>query len=309
MAASGDGRVRSVIAECSVLTDEPMSRHTTFGIGGPAQFFSTAISMESLVALARWARSEGIDYRVIGSGANLLVNDAGVRGLVIVNRAASCRLSTTTGKLHAGSGALLSDLALYTAVTGWSGLEWAVGIPGSLGGAIVGNAGAFGGYMENVIIGVDVLAAQGELRRLDHSECGFAYRSSCFKMPAGTGHSEPIASAVILEAELLLQRGEHQELQDRVAGYVARRAAAQPDEPSAGSIFKRTSDQAAGWLIEQVGLKGRRIGGAVISPRHGNFIVNLGGATSADVLALIALGKSKVKEHFGLELELEIELV
>jgi len=206
--------------------------------------------------------------------------------------------------LYAESGALLRDLAHESARRGLGGLEWAVGVPGSVGGGVVGNAGAYDCYIDDVMRKATVLTAGGTVRELSAAEMGFGYRTSRFKGQMGQGEQE-----VILSAEFVLRPEPAQALAGKMAYYTRRREASQPTEPSAGSVFKRTEQYPAGFLIEQAGLKGMRIGGAQISPKHANFIVNLGGARAADVKALIDLVQEQVREQFGAELELEIELV
>jgi UDP-N-acetylmuramate dehydrogenase len=292
----------SQIVERLLQRDEPMSRHTTFRIGGPADFYAATESEDELAALIGWAREEGIPSRVIGSGANLLVSDAGVRELIIENRIGGCTVDLRRDLVRAGAGLPAADLAAYTLSIGLAGLEWAVGLPGTLGGAVVGNAGAFGGYMDQVVRSVTVLPASGQIARLDADACGFSYRNSLFK-----GGS--LRRVVILGAELQLRRDEAGVLERLAQGYAARRDAGQPWEASAGSVFKRTADHPAGWLIERTGLKGHRVGGARISPRHANFIVNNGNATAGDVLTLINMARDAVRGQFAVDLELEIEMV
>ncbi|MBL7184392.1 MAG: UDP-N-acetylmuramate dehydrogenase [Anaerolineae bacterium] len=305
MAALGDG----------VLANEPMSLHTSFRIGGPADLYAVATSAQELVELVSLARERDIPYLIIGRGTNILVADEGIRGLVIENGGQEiCFEQEIKGQavLYAESGALLRDLARESARRGLGGLEWAVGIPGSVGGAIVGNAGAYDCYIGDVTRKATVLAPDGTVRQLSAAEMGFGYRTSRFKGQAGQGEQE-----VILSAEFMLRPEPAQSLAERLADYTRRREASQPTEPSVGSIFKRTKQYPAGFLIEQAGLKGTRIGGAQISPKHANFIVNLGPSTSsgqgqaraADVKALIDLAQEQVRERFGQELELEIELM
>jgi UDP-N-acetylmuramate dehydrogenase len=282
--------------------NEPMSRHTTLGIGGPADWYAVAATEDEMVALIAWARGEGIPSRVIGGGANLLVSDAGARALIIENRMGGCTVSPASALVWAGSGTPIADLAAYTLSLGLAGLEWAVGLPGTLGGAIVGNAGAIGGYMDQVVRSVTVLPADGQANCWDAQACGFTYRGSRFK-------ADPLCETVVLGAEIQLQRADAGALEQTALAFTAKRDAGQPWEPSAGSVFKRTPDHPAGWLIEQAGLKGHRVGGAQISDRHANFIVNKGKATAVDVLALISLARATVKQQFAVELDLEIEMV
>jgi len=287
-----------------VLVNEPMSLHTSFRIGGPADLYAVATSTRELVELVSLARRHDVPYLIIGQGTNILVADKGIRGLVIENRAQGICFEDDA-VLYAESGALLRELALESAQRGLGGLEWAVGIPGSVGGAIVGNAGAYGGYISDVAREVTVLSADGTVRQLTAEEVGFGYRTSKFK---GQGTRDK-GQEVILSAEFVLRPEPVEVLLERMADYTSRREATQPPEPSGGSVFKRTEQYPAGFLIEQAGLKGVRIGDAQISPKHANFIVNLGRARAAEVKALIDLAQEQVWEQFGLELELEIELI
>jgi len=297
VAALGDG----------VLTNEPMSPHTSFRIGGPADLYAVAASAQELIELVSLAREQGIPYLIIGRGTNILVADEGVRGLVIENAGQEICFEDAGGPdavLYAESGALLGDLARESARRALGGLEWGVGIPGSVGGAIVGNAGAYGCYISDVTRKATVLSHDGTVREVSAAEMGFGYRTSRFKGQAGKGRQE-----VITSAEFALRPEPAEALAEKMSDYTRRREASQPTGPSVGSIFKRTKQYPAGFLIEQAGLKGRRIGGAQISPKHANFIVNLGEARAADVKALIDLAQERVQERFGVELELEIELV
>lgn len=300
-------RIRDVLGD-RVHLNEPMSRHTSFRIGGPADLYAVAAKAQELVELVSLAQEHDMPYLIIGQGTNILVADKGIRGLVIENRLqiADCKLQGDEATLHAESGALLSDLARESAQRGLAGLEWAVDIPGSVGGAIVGNAGAYGGYIADVLRGATVLSADGEVRCLTASELGFGYRTSRFKGQGAGGKGQ---GEVILSAEFALHGDSVEVLEGRMAEYTRRREARQPSEPSAGSVFKRTEQYPAGFLIEQAGLKGKRIGNAQVSPKHANFIVNLGAAKASDVKALIDLARERVLAEFGIELELEIELV
>lgn len=290
------------VGELVLRPNESLAGHTTFRIGGPAQWFATAYRAVELESAVRWARDREIPVRIIGAGTNLLVADSGVRGLVIENRMANCRVNLPNTVVVAGCGAMIADLATWTCHRGLAGLEWAVGIPGTLGGAIVGNAGAFGGYVSDIVRSVATLGASGARQVLSAADCGFAYRDSRFKQ-AGS------ARDILLEAELTLSAGDPKGIRARVQEYMNRREASQPWQPCAGSVFKRSSEHPAGWLIEQVGLKGARVGGARISPKHANFIINVGDATAADVLNLIDMVRSEVWKRFSVQLELEVEYV
>ena len=283
--------------------NEPMSLHTSFRIGGPADLYAVATKIQELVEFVSSALEHDIPYFIIGRGTNILVADEGIHGLVIENGVQGMRFQDDT-VLYAESGALLTDLARESAQRGLGGLEWAVGIPGSVGGAIVGNAGAYGDYISDVLRKATVLEADGTLHELSARELGFAYRTSKFKKQGIEDRSE-----VILSAEFMLRPEPARTIAKKMANYTRRREESQPAEPSAGSVFKRTEQYPAGFLIEQAGLKGARIGGAQISPKHANFIVNLGEAKAADVKALIDLAQEQVRERFGVKLELEIELI
>jgi UDP-N-acetylmuramate dehydrogenase len=214
--------------------------------------------------------------------------------------------SAGTATATAESGTKLSTLAHHVSAAGWSGLEWATGIPGTLGGAIVGNAGAFGRDISDSVISVQVVDADGGRTALPARDVNFTYRSSCFKQERGGVNRKH----VVLSAELTLIRREQHEILEACQDFLQTRRAAQPlGQPSAGSIFKNPPNDYAGRLIEEAGLKGLRVGDAQVSTVHANFIVNLGNATAAEVLKLIELLREKVKREFSLELELEIEYI
>lgn len=286
--------------------DEPMAEHTSYRIGGPADLYIVAESVDELTQMVELAAAHDVPLFVLGRGTNVLVADAGIRGLVIELRAERVRYFTRDGEavLRAEAGANLRDIARESVARGLAGLEWAVGIPGSVGGAVVGNAGAFGGYMSDIVRRLTILEASGA-REISATEAGFGYRVSRFK---GASLSEG-RKEIILAAEMVLRPESKAALEERVAEYTRRREERQPKEPSAGSVFKRTEQYPAGFLIDQAGLKGTRRGQAMISPKHGNFIINLGGARAADVKALIELAQETVLREFGERLELEIELI
>jgi UDP-N-acetylmuramate dehydrogenase len=314
--------------------DEPLSRHTTFRIGGAADLFLAVQTEGELIATVRWARERGLPYVVLGGGSNVLVADEGVRGLVIANRAANRTANRTSGRqpkravsyqpsatghrpcqvLHLASCVPLGRFARYAIHRRLAGLEWAVGIPGTVGGAIVGNAGAHGGCVADSLVAVRVLDAGGEVRALAAAEMGFGYRSSLFKrrITKDEERGEDIQDrrqAIILSAEFALQAGDRQELEARATEYLAQRRRMQPKGFSAGSVFRNPSGDTAGRLIEAAGLKETRCGGARISEKHANFIINCAGATAADVLALMDLARQRVFGHCGVALEPEIVFV
>ncbi len=285
--------------------DEPMARHTTFGIGGAADCYAAAASEGELLALTDVARRHGVPFFVLGSGSNILVGDGGIRGLVIENRCANCQEPVPQANgallLRAASGASLAALSRRLAQAGLAGLEWACGIPGTLGGAVVYNAGAYGGCLADVLLSVRVAngSAPAEVAA---SELALGYRGSAFTRGV-------LAGKLVLSVDLLLQQGDASDLNRRIADLDARRLAAQPRGRNAGSIFKNTPEHPAWWLIDQVGLRGHGIGDAQISERHANFFVNRGRARAADVVALMELAQQRIQERFGLRLEAEVALV
>jgi UDP-N-acetylmuramate dehydrogenase len=289
----------------TVTRDEPMSAHTSYQIGGPADLYVVAKDRQELIRAVRHARSLGVAPFVLGGGANLLVADAGIRGVVIHYRGAERRFTEEYGEvlLWTEAGAALKEVSRESIARGLTGIEWAVDVPGTVGGAVVGNAGAYGGYICDNLISVEVLQPDGRIEELSNLECGFRYRDSTFKR-------QPRAERVILlSATFSLRPGNLEEIASRAAEYTRYRTERHPTEPSCGSVFKRTEKYPAGFLIDQCGLKGMQRGDAVISPQHANYIVNLGGATARDVKALIDLAQGEVKAQFGEDLELEVELV
>jgi UDP-N-acetylmuramate dehydrogenase len=294
----------------TVAADEPLARHTTFHIGGPADLYAVASNIAQLERLAELAAAHALPLTIVGGGSNILVSDGGVRGLVIANQTrhfemqnAECGMQNGTPHfdfciLHSDSGVALAGLARWTIKQGWAGLEWAVSVPGTVGGAVIGNAGAHGGDIASNLAWA-LIAEPGQGRALlTAADLAFTYRSSILKRQSG--------GAVVLAAGFKLTRGDPAELTARADGFLARRRASQPTEPSAGSIFRNPPGDYAGRLIEAVGLKGHRIGGAQVSPRHANFIINVARAAAADVLALIDLIRQRVFAQFGVELIPEI---
>lgn len=292
-----------------VRQDEPLARHTTFRIGGIADFFIRVESEEALVAAVRWSIEEQLPYLILGGGSNVLVADAGFRGIVIANRARGwwrrARGVGVASRFRVASCVPFSQLARRTIRSGLAGLEWAVGIPGTVGGAIVGNAGAHGGCVADNLTSVQLLDSVGELRDVKASALALAYRSSALRETM----SDARARATIVSAEFVLEAGGRSDMAARAEEYQQLRRQRQPKGPSAGSVFANPSGDHAGRLIEAAGLKGTVLGGAQISPVHANFIVNRGGATSADVLSLMVLIGRTVKDRFGVTLRPELTLV
>jgi UDP-N-acetylmuramate dehydrogenase len=295
--------LKAALGPAAVRTNEPLARYTALRIGGPADLLVVAHSVEVLRQAMMLAWHHGIPCRVLGGGSNVLVSDAGVRGLVVLNRAQAVIFAGTT--VRAESGTSFSTLARRCIIQGLSGLEWATGIPGTVGGAVVGNAGAWGGDVASTLLQATVLEPPGVVVEWPVERLAYDYRTSLLKQPAAGGGRQ----IVVLAAEFALCAGEPQELKAKVAEISAQRRASQPAGATCGSVFKNPPGDYAGRLIEAAGLKGQCSGQAEISPLHANFIVNHGHAVAAEVKALINLARQSVQEKFGVTLELEIELL
>lgn len=283
-----------------VLFEEPMNRHTTFRIGGPAEVFLMPESYEQIREALRLCREEKLPFFVLGNGSNLLVSDEGYRGVIIQmdRNMGDVRLEGT--EIHACAGALLSSIAAVARKASLTGFEFAGGIPGTLGGAVMMNAGAYGGEMKNVLKEVTVMTVDGEIRTLPVEELEMGYRTSIVKT----------AGYLVLEAVISLQKGEEEEIQAKTRELAERRAEKQPlDYPSAGSTFKRPEGYFAGKLIMDCGLRGFRVGGAQVSEKHCGFVINTGGATARDVRMLMDHVIRTVKERFGVTLEPEVRFL
>ena len=280
--------------------DEPMARHTTFKVGGPATLMALPGTEEELLVTVRTALEEGITPLFVGNGSNLLVDDAGLDALVVKTAPRVSRVEVRENTLRAGAGISLAQLASEAADHGLTGLEFAHGIPGSLGGAVVMNAGAYGGELCQVISQVRALDSRGQVRELAGDACDFSYRHSRFS--AG--------GWLILSATVELASGDPAAIRGRMEELMARRKAKQPLEyPSAGSTFKRPEGHFAAALIEGCGLKGLTVGGAQVSEKHAGFVINIGSATCRDILALMDQVRERVFRETGVELEPEVKYV
>ena len=291
--------VTEAMPELVIRTEEPMSKHTTFRIGGAAEVFAAPDARE-LPQLLAMAKGADVPVTVIGNGSNLLVGDRGIAGLVIEigERMSEVRIEGTI--LVAGAGALLSKAAQTAAAAGLGGLEFAAGIPGSVGGAVVMNAGAYGGEMKDVLQSVKVLTEEGELLILTTEELELGYRHSCV----------PERKYIVVEATMELAAKPEEEIRACMAELRAKRVEKQPLEyPSAGSTFKRPEGYFAGKLIMDAGLRGYTVGGAQVSEKHCGFVINKGGATAADVRQLMQDVHDRVKEQFDVELEPEVKMI
>ena len=280
--------------------DVPMDRFISFRIGGPARRLACPKNREQLVILMGLARECGARPFIMGNGTNLLIPDRGLDRLVIrtAGEMSDVRLTDET-VIEADAGISLSRLALFAQSQALTGLEFAHGIPGSLGGAVFMNAGAYGGEMKQVVQEVIVLTEDG-IRHIPGAECAFGYRKSAFSD----------GKTVILGAKLHLKKGDPAQIRDKMAELMAKRKASQPLEyPSAGSTFKRPEGYYAGTLIQETGLKGLTVGGAQVSEKHAGFVINTGGATCADVMALIAQVQDRVMQRSGVHLEPEVRII
>ncbi len=289
----------------SVLFDEPLAAWTSFRIGGPADAVVLPRGMDSLQRILAFVREEGTPYFVMGRGTNLVVSDAGFRGVVITLQEGFKNMDRTDAKgadrvlLTAEAGVYLPRLVRRAAQDGMSGLEFAAGIPGSVGGAIAMNAGSWGGEMSDRVHSVRILKKDGTIEDWGRDRLSFGYRA--FSRPRGS---------IVLSATFSLDRTDPALVASTVSANLARKRASQPlRQPSAGSVFKNPAQAPAARLIDMAGLKGTRCGGAMVSRKHANFIVNKGGAGAADVLRLVELVRSRVYERFGVTLEPEVEVI
>ena len=303
-----------------VKLDEPLAKYTTFKIGGPAKYFFIAKENEDLVRAVTFAKKLKIPFYILGNGSNVLISDSGFNGLVILNKASDI-LFKKDNKVVADAGVMLVDLINKTIDQSLTGLEWGIGIPGTIGGCVRGNAGAYGGQMADNIIGVEIMKGSKQFV-LNNQQCKFGYRESVFK------HNNDL----ILSAEFKLAKGDKRQSLAKIKEILKTRNEKLPEFPSAGSVFKNVLIDSenmaevkklinlppeylerkkipAAWLIESLDLKGHKIGGAQISLKHANFIVNIGKATANDVLQLISYIKMKIRDELGLQLMEEIEYV
>lgn len=283
-----------------VCTDEPMKQHTTFRIGGRADYFVSPTETEQIRKVIELCRRENMPWYVIGNGSNLLVSDHGFRGVIIRLFKNYAGLRIEGEQIFVQAGALLSRTANAALQEGLTGFEFAAGIPGTIGGAMVMNAGAYGGEMKDITEFVTVLTPEGELLTLKREELEMGYRTSLI---ARKGY-------LVLEAVLKLTRGNQEQIKEKMADLRQRRISKQPLEyPSAGSTFKRPQGYFAGKLIMDAGLCGFQVGGAQVSEKHCGFVVNAGGATAEDVLNLVKAVQKKVQDEFGILLETEIKFL
>ena len=293
-------RLKQAVGAGIFLTDEPMSRHTTFRTGGPADIYIEPSGVEELKQVLDICREENVAYTIIGNGSNLLVGDGGYRGVLISFGKPFAQVTIEGAQVRTGAGALLSAVAKQVLNASLTGFEFAAGIPGTIGGAVVMNAGAYGGELCQVLREATVLTPEGEVKTLSLPELELGYRTSCVQK----------MGYIVLEAVLELQPGNAEEIRAVMDELASKRKEKQPLEyPSAGSTFKRPTGYFAGRLIQDAGLRGFTVGGAQVSEKHCGFVINRDHATSADILSLCRQVQEKVKEQSGVDLELEVKLL
>ncbi len=291
--------MQNILNDIECRKDEPMKKHTTFRIGGPARFFYVPKNIEELKLIIQYCKNEKLKYMIIGNGSNVLFLDEGFNGAVICVGSSMSNINVDNISIYAEAGALLSKVASSARDAGLTGMEFAAGIPGTIGGAIVMNAGAYGGEMKDIVSFVDILEADGNLRRYSNEEMQFGYRRSIVD-----------ADKVVVGVGLKLACGNIDDINARMDELKTARVSKQPLEfPSAGSTFKRPEGYFAGKLIDDCGLRGYRVGGAMVSEKHCGFVINYDNATAKDVLKLIDDVKNKVYDEYNVLLEPEVRIV
>lgn len=293
-------QLKEKIAEDHILVSEPMKQHTTFRIGGPADIFVIPSDLDEIRHACQTAKEQGVALFVLGNGSNLLVADRGMDGMVLQIYKNYSGISVQGNQLVIQAGTLLSTASKAALAAGLTGFEFAGGIPGTFGGAVVMNAGAYGGEMVQVLKEVTVLTQQGEIKTLKAEELELGYRKSNVLKN----------KYIVLEGVISLEKGDSDEIKKKMDEYALARKTKQPLEyPSAGSTFKRPEGYFAGKLIQDAGLKGYQVGGAQVSEKHSGFVINRGNATAADVMQLISDVQDKVKDQFGVTMEPEVKRV
>lgn len=289
-----------IVGEGNVFEQEPMRKHTTFRIGGPADYFVTPAEKEQVKEVVSLCRDEDVSYYIMGNGSNLLVGDKGYRGVVIQLFRSMETIRVEGEEIYAQAGARLSKIAAAALEASLTGFEFAAGIPGTLGGAVRMNAGAYGGEMKQILKWVDVLTPAGEIQRLLAEEMGLGYRTSIVSKK----------EYIVLDARIRLEKGEKEQIRARMDDLRERRVEKQPLEyGSAGSTFKRPEGYFAGKLIDDAGLRGFRIGDAQVSEKHCGFVINRGNATAKEVVELMKQVADRVEEKFGVRLEPEVKKI
>ncbi len=291
--------IQKIVSKDKIFTNEPMSKHTSFKIGGPAEIFVKINNVEELKLIIKISKQAEVPITVVGNGSNLLVSDDGIRGIVLKIEFDKIEIEES-GKLKIGSGVKLAFLAQKCLKEKLEGFEFASGIPGTIGGAIRMNAGAHGSEMKDIVKKITCMTRDGKIQVISNEEAKFEYRNSIFSQN----------DYIILEAEIQLRKGNPEEIRSKMDEYATYRKEKQPIEyPSAGSTFKRGNDFITAKLIDECGLKGYQIGGAQVSEKHAGFIINKGNATAEDVKQLMKYVEEQVYNKFGKKIEAEIEII
>ncbi len=288
--------------DCLIKSQVPLATLTSFRVGGPAQWYVAPRNLEALQASFEWAKAEGLSVTLLGAGSNLLVSDRGLPGLVISTRHLRyTQINPDTGEVRVAAGEPLPRLAWQAAERGWQGLEWAVGIPGSVGGAVVMNAGAHRSCVADILVNTQVLSPSGTLEILTPQQLGYSYRTSLLQGSV----------SLVTQATFKLQPGaDPEQVMATTNQHLEQRRATQPYHlPSCGSVFRNPKPYTAGWLIEQTGLKGYQIGAAQVAMRHANFILNCGGAKASDIFQLIRYIQQQVDGRWSVWLEPEVRIL
>ena len=309
---AGEKNLRNITGD-NIRFNEPMSRHTSLRAGGPADIFTEPEDIGALIAIVKWASSEGIPYLIIGGGSNLLVRDNGIRGLVISLKKCLTRITlksrgTDLVEVSAGAGARLQALCSFAIDKGLKGMNFAIGIPGSVGGAIMMNAGTRHGFMEKVLYSVNFLMPDGKTKKINKADLDFHYRELVWN----SGQDQDTKSRpIITSGKFLLTPANPAELKKEAESFLLERNKKQPvNMPSAGCFFKNPrSGMTAGELIDKAGLKGESVGGAGVSREHANFIINRDNASAEDIITLMEKVRQQVDTHFNILLEPEVEIV
>lgn len=293
-------KIKPVYNQAGIIQNEPMSKHTTFQVGGNAEIFAKPQDIEAFTSILHLAKQENIPVTIIGRGSNLLVSDNGISGIVICTCGLN-NISVKGNRIIADAGVSMAQLANTAYSAGLSGLEFAAGIPGTVGGGVFMNAGAYDGQISDTVVNSVFIDGDGNSHVITNDEHNFSYRTSVFKQ-----HSD----WVIIQTEFILKPHDKQAIKDKMDDFAQRRRDKQPlNYPSAGSTFKRPEGYFAGKLIEDAGLKGASVGSAMVSEKHAGFVINTGNATSKDISNLICHIKQTVKAQFNVELECEVRMI
>ena len=298
-----------------LLEQEPLARYTSWKIGGPAHYFANPQTPGELVEALQWAHEREMPVFMLGGGSNLLVSDSGFSGLVLRYRASETVIvpNGDSALVQIDAGAPMAGTVRKLCRQGWAGLDWAEGLPGTIGGALFGNAGCYGGAVESTLVRAWLLI-NGEIEEWSVSQFGYGYRTSVLKRAGVRGQQNDMSivqtqnSPIILRAEFALHKADPAELVQVVAERAEQRRSKTPQGQSCGSVFKNPPGDSAGRLLEAAGLKGTQVGGAEVAAKHANYIVNRGNATAADVLGLVELARERVLREFGVELGLEVQI-